>query len=294
MSRLRAVAARTKHALQQAKHRVYLAYKPHRFAVAGRVEPLHRLAHRIRPVALDPEVWRGSHLEHTETGAVDATAPVPRQVFLFWTGDNPLSPARARSLEAIRAMNPDIDVRLITPGNLHEIVLPEHPLHPSYEDLALIHRSDYLRCYVMNFHGGAYMDLKPPLHPWGPVLDAFDRTDAWFGGYRVPVRLMTPTMPDPRQERAMLRLSEVRLGQCGYISRPRSPLTEEWWHELNRRMDQHADELARVPGNARATNPGYPVGFGELLAQIVDPIQVKYRDHLFYDARCMPSHEDYL
>lgn len=282
------------HRARQAKHRAYLAYKPYRFPVAEKAEPLYRLAHRVKPPSFDAYEWTTTHLPHDEPLTHDATEPLPRKIYCFWTGENALSPNRERSLGLMREMHAGIDVRLITPANLSDIVLPTHPLHPAYDDLSLVHRADYLRCYVIHLHGGGYADIKKPFHPWGPVFDRMDAGDAWLGGYRVPVRLMGPNMPDPRLERKMVQFTEHRLGQCSYLGRPDTPISREWWRELNRVLDEQADALHKNPGNARGDNPRYPLPFTSILAQILDPLEVKYRQHLLYDDRLYPHHSDYL
>lgn len=283
-----------KTALQQAKHRAFLAYKPHRFAVAGAVEPLLRTAHRIKPPHFDPSDWPDTHLPHNEPLTRETTEAVPRRIFVFWTGENPLSPNRQRALDEMRRTQLGLDVVLVTPCTLDQFVLPEHPLHPAYEHLSLIHRSDYLRCYALNFHGGGYADLKAPGQSWAPVFDRIDDSDAWLAGYRVPVRLMGPNIPDPGLERAMKQFSEHRLGQCSYISRPDTPISREWWRELNHRLDTLQSAVADCPGNARGDNAGYPVVFTSILAQVLDPLQVKYREHLLYDNRLRPDLDNYI
>ncbi|WP_145225638.1 hypothetical protein [Rudaeicoccus suwonensis] len=283
-----------KRRLQLLKHRAYLAYKPYRFPVAGALEPAFRAAHRIKPVHFDPLDWPDTHLPHDEPLTRETTEPIPRQIFCFWTGSNPLTENRRRSLDAIRRMNGDLDVRLITPATMDEFVVPEHPLHPAYEHLSLIHRSDYLRCYAMHVHGGGYADIKAPFHPWTQTFELMDRSSAWMAGYRVPVRLMTPNMTDPALELVMRRCSELRLGQCSYICRPDTPLTKEWWRELNLRLDHGLTELAAHPGNARGDNADYPLQLNEILAQIIDPLEVKYRRHLLYSASLFVDHSNYL
>ena len=51
----------------------------------------------------------------------------------------------------------------MTPANLQDWVVAGHPLHPAYNDLSLVHRSDYLRAYLLHHHGGGYCDLKRPI-----------------------------------------------------------------------------------------------------------------------------------
>ena len=280
--------------MRQIKHRAFVAYKPYRFQVAGVTEPLVRTAHRLRPPRFDPKEWPDTELGHDEPLTCAATGPIPRCIFTFWTGDNDLTPNRRAALASLREFNPGIDVRLFTPRDLGDLLVAGEPLHPAYEHLSLIHRSDYLSCYALRFHGGGYADLKRAMAPWEGVFDRMDASDAWMAGYRVPVRLMTPNMPDPALEKQMRRFSEQRLGQTAYIARPHTPLMSEWWRWLNLHLDRRMDDLRTHPGNERGDNPGYPLHLNEILAQIVDPLEVKYRRHLLYDQRLFMDHTNYI
>lgn len=280
--------------LQQWKHQAFLAYKPYRFPIARRIEPVYRFVHRLMPDSFDPSDWPDTHLVHDEPLTRETTEPVPRRIFCFWTGPNPLTPNRQRNLASIRSLNPDIEVILVSPTELGEWVLPDHRLHPSYEHLSLIHRADYLSAYLLNFHGGGYADIKRATSAWRGAFDRIDTSDSWMAGYRVPVRLMGTNHPNERLEKAMRRYSETRLGQCAYIARPQTPLTKEWWRAINLALDDAAPALEANPGNPRGDNPGYPLMLNAILAQILDPLQVKYRPHLMYDERLFMDHDDYL
>lgn len=283
-----------KHELQQLKHRLYLAYKPYRFPIAHRIEPIYRGIHRLMPDNFDPADWPDTHLVHDEPLLRETTEPVPRRIFTFWTGPNSMTPNRLRNIDSIRELNPDIEVLLITPDDLGDWVVAGHPLHPAYDQLSYIHRSDYLSAYMLNHHGGGYADIKRATSAWSGVFDRIDRSDAWMAGYRVPVRLMGTNHPNVRLEKAMLRYSETRLGQTAYIARPQTPLTREWCRAMDLVLDGVAEQIATNPGNPRGDNPGYPLMLNAILAQIVDPLQVKYRRHLMYDKRLFMDHDDYL
>ncbi|MBS1672999.1 MAG: hypothetical protein JSS74_03445 [Actinobacteria bacterium] len=283
-----------KYELQQWKHRAFLAYKPYRFPIAHRIEPLFRSIHRLMPDNFDPADWPDTHLVHDEPLLRETTEPVARRIFVFWTGPNPLTPNRERNLESIRRVNPEIDVILITPEELGDWILPEHPLHPSYDHLSFIHRADYLRAYMLNHHGGGYADIKGATAAWSGAFDRLDQSDAWMAGYRVPVRLMGTNHPNVRLEKVMRRYSEIRLGQNAYLARPQTPLTMEWCRGMDLVLDAAAERLADVPGNPRGDNPGYPLMLNAILAQVLDPLEVKYRQHLIYDERLFMDPDDYI
>lgn len=281
---------------RQLKHQVFIQWwRPRRFAFMNRTEPFVQRWHEIRPYRYDVRDFPGLGLDLNLqlTGSLDA--PVPRVIYAFWTGDNAMSPVRRAVLESLVSVNRDIPVRLITPVNLADYVLSEHPLHPAYEHLHYVHRADYLRAYFLHLHGGGYADIKRTVNSWTPAFERLDASRAWFMGYRNPVRWMTPNFPDPRLQRLMVRTSDVRLGQAAYIARAGTPITAEWLWHIERILDEAADDLAAHPGDARGSDPNYPLGWNEILAQVLDPLTVKYAEHLLYEATLLyDTDADYL
>lgn len=274
------------------KHRVFVAIKPLRWWWYESTEPAVRTLHRLAPLRYDPRDFAGTFVLGGNEPARPTREPVPRRIFVFWTGDNPLSSNRLEALATMRRVV-EVEVVLVTQAELAAWEVADRPFHPLVGQLSFIHRADYYRAYFLHHHGGGYADLKRATHGWKAVFDRMDASDGWMAGYRVPVRLMTPNMEDPHLERLMRRWSDRRLGQSAYLARPRTPLTQEWLAEVERRIDTHAENLRQHPGNARGTNPDYPVPFNSLLAQVLDPLQVKYSDHLVYDDRLMMDHENY-
>lgn len=267
------------------KHRAYVGYKRLRWPVYERLDPVFRAYRRLVPYAYRAEPFHGTFVDREVARALGSTLrPVPRRIFCLWTGDNEMPEVRRRSFESLQESSPDVEVVLVTADSLHEWVLPEEPLHPAYEGLSFVHRSDYLRCYLLHFHGGGYADLKPHGRDWSPAFDALAAGDKWMAGYRNPTRLMTPNFADTRLQREMRRGSEMRLGQSSYIARPGTPLTTQWWDELTRRMDLGAPHLGPSPGATRSEDSigGYPFHWNELLAQIIDPLELRFHDKLLY------------
>lgn len=269
-------------AARSLKHRLAQRF---RWPYYEATEPIVQSWHRRFPVSYDPADFADTFLAHDHPVTRETTEPVPRRIFCFWTGDNDVPDVRLRSLESMQAVHPEIPVVLVTPDDLAPYVLPEHPLHDAYEGLSFVHRSDYLRCYFLNFHGGGYADIKPFRTSWADAFDRMDGSDAWLMGVRNPIRLMTPNFTDRRLQRWMVRTSDIRLGQTAYIARPRTPISEEWWRQLNVVIDQVADRLTRTPGPIRANSPldGYPLHWNQILAQVLDPLTVKYSRHLLYE-----------
>src|SRR3990172_6981039 len=111
-----------------------------------------------------------------------------RKVYMFWTGNNPLTPNRQRNLAAsIKALkNQRVELVLVTPKNLGEYVKKAGvPLHPGYQSLSLTHRADYLRCYFMHFFGGGYSDVKKMSGNWKQAFrDLEAAPDKYINGYQ--------------------------------------------------------------------------------------------------------------
>ena len=287
---LRAVAAASARRL---KHRAFLAWK-FRHLHLRHLEPVREARQRRRPggLDLDPALVAATFLRHDTPGDPGAgTAPIPRVLWVLWTGENPLTPARAASLERLRAVQDGLEVRLVTPVTLPDWVLPEHPLHPRFEQLTLVHRSDYLRAYLLHHYGGAYSDVKRPVGPWLPVLEEAERAGTWMVGYPEIVHTLIPR-PEPFGT-ALRERSSLITGQGAFICRARTDLTAQWMREVDARLDSHAEQLLAAPGDVYGLRPGYPLRWTELLAEVTEPLQIKHRSHVTRDRRLRVRTRDY-
>lgn len=218
---------------------------------------------------------------------------VPGRIFVLWTGENKLSVNRSEGLESIVLNNPDRDVTLVTPTNLSEFIVPGHPLHSAYENLSLVHRSDYLRAYLMHYHGGGYSDIKRTNKNWDSAFkQASAEPGIWLTGYR---ELGSDRVGgrDPRLGREIRMRYRSLVGFGAFICRPRTPLTGEWLREIERRLDYYREELSQFPGNTFGNNRGYPIQWIELGMDILYPLELKYSEHLSYSESILPDLENH-
>lgn len=205
---------------------------------------------------------------------------VPRRIFCSWTGDNELTSNRRAGLDSIRSTNPDCEVVLVTQENLHEWVLPEAPLHPSYVHLSFVHRKDYLQAYLLHHHGGGHTDIKRHPTPWRSGFEQINANpQAWLLGYPIGSLKEATRIYGPMGG-AIHRHFASLPGTGGMIARAGSPLTHEWILELNRRMDYYSSLLELYPGNVWGDNEGYPVPWTKLGSQISEPLFMKYLSHI--------------
>jgi hypothetical protein len=221
---------------------------------------------------------------------VDTQSVVPRVVYSTWTGNNPMSRDRARALDDFRRANEDVDHRLVTRDNLDEHLVPEAPLHAAFDSLSENHKSDYLRCYLLHFHGGGYSDVKGATSPWSPVFNGLDQDpDAWVVGYPEPSSQIADNLHDPL--RRDLKHNFARLvGNGAFLVRARTALTCEWYAEVLRRLDYHQRDLAEHPArDPFGRNEDYPVTWVGLQGLVFHPLQLKHLAHVRQDVRLTPS-----
>lgn len=160
--------------------------------------------------------------------------------------------ARFRELVATAA---PCKVVLYTADTIPSLQVAGAPFHPAYPYLSAVHKSDYLRAYVMHHRGGAYTDIKTP-YGW-PWRDAFRDFE------------LNPN--------AMIN---IRQPGTAMICRLRTPLTSRWYGEVCRVLDMHLEALKRHPGPAPyatcENDPLYPLHWSEIMFSILGPLVEEY------------------
>ena len=215
----------------------------------------------------------------------------PKCIFCFWTGTNPMSENRKSHFTRMLPIS-QIEIKLITPNNLTEYILPEFPLHPAFEYLSLVHKSDYLRCYFMHHYGGGYSDIKSPSHNWNEIFIKFEKKNKWAVGYK-EIKKGHVAKVDGEVGKDLRKYYNYLIGNCSYIFRPYTPFTTEWYTELHRLMDVHYTSLKQFPGNILGDNEGYPIVWTEILGNIFHPLCLKYADKLMYSNKLRPLTNNY-
>lgn len=204
-------------------------------------------------------------------------AMAPEVLFAAWMGDNDLTPARRTALESLQEANPDLPLVLVTQDDLDDYIVDGAPLHPAFRDLSAMHRSDYIRAYLMHHHGGAYVDLKIMRQPWSPVFDRLNSTpDVWAAGPPEVNSWNASPAKGPlgkEQKRNFPRMAF----QAAFAFKPGSSWTSEWLAEVDRRMDYFQRLLADHPAvDPYGHRGGYPVPWSSLMGQVFSPLALKY------------------
>lgn len=220
-----------------------------------------------------------------------------RRIFCFWTSDNAMSDIRMKSLQSFSKSG--LEVCLVTSDNLHEYINKED-LHPAYYHLNLAHRADYLRMYFMHHFGGAYCDIKKIEHSWLHVFKELESNDSLLAaGYPEVGRggvgnchassvLLNENSFKKKYSYFKWRFLQLNytklIGNGAFIFKPKTVITQEWWNEVNRRLDKLTVKLIAHPAKLPKERMGntydgivskYPVPWSYLLGDILAPIILK-------------------
>lgn len=189
-------------------------------------------------------------------------------IYCFWTGSNEMSENRKNAYKNLLT-TVNCPVILVTPDNLHQFILAEHPLHEAYDYLSETHKSDVLRTYFMNFHGGGYADIKFQSGDWNQAFDDLFSSDNIICGY--------PEVCGGVSYRPLIDSWQLLIGNCAYICKPNTKFTNEWYAEMNKVLDIKLDELKKYPSKhprdcKDSSKEGYPIEWSEILGKIFHPV----------------------
>ena len=212
-------------------------------------------------------------------------------IYCFWTGTNEMSENRKKGVESLQKIS-QVTVKLITPENLEQFVLKDFPLHPAYEYLSLVHKSDYLRCYFMHHYGGGYSDIKPCSSSWIDAFKILNESEKLVLGYS-EIGHRTVAQMEGKLGKDLRRYFLSVLGNCAYICRPYTCFTLEWYTELHKRLDTFLPELKKNPGNVWGDNEGYPIPWTKILGEIFHPLCLKYTKQLIGCDDIKPDFKNY-
>lgn len=105
---------------------------------------------------------------------------VPFVIWCYWEGaamDN----NRLESFNLLKA-HIEVPICLLTPQNIHHFELAEHPFHAALSYLSIVHRSDYIRAYMMHHYGGGWHDIKATRMSFAECWNAFEDPTVYLIG----------------------------------------------------------------------------------------------------------------
>jgi len=222
------------------------------------------------------------------------------RIFILWLGDEEITEPRQYAIDSL----PENKV-LITKHNLANWVLDGFPLHPAYNYLSTIHKSDYLRCYLLYHYGGGYSDIKYNNINWGEAFSKIhqEKEITLMGVKTTQGHTIAGIEEWSKTTEENIRKNMDDLVVMGFfVCKAKTIIVEEWYNELNKRLDDFLPSLSKYPAKFtrecfhpdlgyalekpiwETPNPDkktlYPLSWNIILGQILYPIQLKYLKHI--------------
>lgn len=192
---------------------------------------------------------------------------VDRVIYTFWTGNNEMSSDRKNAFVGL-AKNSQCPVLLITPENLHKYT--NYPIHEAFQYLSETHKADYLRTHFMHYHGGGYSDIKNTTGSWLDCFTELEESDKWMCGY-------------PELEGYAGDNWRSLIGNCSYISKKLTPLSQEWYSSMIEVLDSKLELLKKYPASHpqdTKDKSNYPLAWEEILGHIFHRVCSNHTDKL--------------
>jgi len=229
---------------------------------------------------------------------------VPFVLWCYWEGEA-MQGNRKLSFDYLQE-HIGVPIALVGPENIAAFILADHPLHQAFPCLSIVHRSDYIRAYLLHFYGGAWHDIKATEVSFADCWEQFQAPNLFLIG--------RPELP---KGAAAVQLSPGRyigdhwqdlVAVPAWIGRPQTPLSRDIYRELIQLLDDNLAALQKYPArHARekkihrknifqelfvqikclctGRNPNYPLDW-TVFGNIFHPAVYRYRDHI---ARNLPT-----
>lgn len=227
--------------------------------------------------------------------------PLPRKIFTLWFGDT-MNDVRRASLRNLHEVS-GCELTLVTEDNLDDFVVPEFPLPPMFKFLQPVEKADYLRCYLLHFHGGGYSDVKATTGSWIQQFDNIDSSALDVVGYPLTSRSHTASLGlAPNRERLfgfskasywkrlgfMMRYRNL-MGGGAFIIRPHSQFSSQYFRTVSAKMDDYGKWFRSEATQAEREQirsgrfsiyskeiVGYPLTWGSMVMDVLQPLSVTH------------------
>ena len=210
------------------------------------------------------------------------------RIFCLWTDKNIMSEDRQNALSTVK--NSGLEVIFINTENLSSWVVGNTPLHPAYNYLSSVHKADYLRCYLMHHHGGAYTDIKVVENSWLLPFEQLDKSECFINGYK-EVNCLETARGRGLIKDLWLALNFYRvIGNGAYICKPNTAFTKEWIDNVHNVLDCKLKNLKIFPAQhprdfsnkifEDGSVSDYPLRWTEICGEIFHPLCLKYSKKL--------------
>ena len=191
-------------------------------------------------------------------------------LWLLWTGSNKMSELRRSCLNNIYRYS-EGHINLVTKYNLSHYINKSFPLHEAYQYLSDVHKSDYLRCYLMHIYGGAYMDIKPMKFSIKKYSENLQDNKSIIG-YNAWHKNCNNGIPSV----------------CCFMYKPNTNFTNELMEKIHTYLDLKLELLKKYPAKhprhdskvSKFKNYSYPIGWSDITDKILRQVIIKYQDSI--------------
>ena len=233
------------------------------------------------------------------------------KIYCFWlNADGKMSSNRQASLENLKQLT-ECEVILVTKDTLENYILPDYPLHESFNYLSEVHKTNYLTIYIMHHYGGGFSDIKKTLGSWKPFFnELYNNDNLYCVGYRERKATNAARLEDcilnPKDSKFSLDYTTENevwdsihikmnwrhlIGNGAYICKPNTPFTLDLWNFMHEKLDGYLEKLkqnpAKWPRDCRnCINPEtgetsrYPLPWTGVHGNIFHPLTLKYKDNI--------------
>ncbi|MDR7132312.1 hypothetical protein J2X69_004679 [Algoriphagus sp. 4150] len=139
-----------------------------------------------------------------------------------------------------------VPVFLVSLENLDRLILPDYPLHPAFQYLSVVHKSDYLRAYLAHHWGGGWHDIKATEVSFEKAWDEFKDENVFLVGRKEREKGAAKIydsennwMPDKWNDLVIT---------SAYVVRPYTPFSKELLEQMDKVLDDNFDLLKKYPG----------------------------------------------
>lgn len=168
---------------------------------------------------------------------------VPFVIWCYWEGAT-MTGNRKLSFSYL-VQNIGVPVCLVTPENISLFLKDQHPLPPAYTDLSIVHRSDYIRAYLLHHYGGGWHDVKATEMSYSKVWDEFKDPDIWMVGR--PEHPNGAARTYDTMNRYMPDYYQNLIAVPSWVGRPNTPFSEQLLYGIEMAINQHTDNLQKYP-----------------------------------------------
>jgi hypothetical protein len=219
-------------------------------------------------------------------------------IWCYWEG-KPMNANRLKSFELLRK-NIGVPVQLVTPENLQEFILPDSPLHRAFPYLSLVHRSDYIRAYLLHHYGGGWHDVKATEVSFQSAWDEFKQSEIWLVGRRELPRGASPAKLETGESVSTYWKELVAVP--AWVGRKQTPFSRDLLAGIDRELDKNFEKVKKHPAKhprekytkptnvlhgsflfikktLEGRNPYYPLEW-TLFGNVFHPLNLKYKDNI--------------